>query len=529
MDLYDGLAPDSSYTVQVCQTGTSICDQSDSYFKIVSGSSTNSPPRIIGFPAIPTNIQPGQTVNFSWSATDADNDDLSWSVDFGNSGGGSSCSSIRRRGGTGWNYSASHIWNQPGTYRVTATVSDCVGGSDSNSFTVQVGNVTTPSITVLSPNGGESWQVGSAQTIKWRDNGPIVACKIDGSTGVTTCPPPKLYDIKLVPYYPPCTIGFPCASAPYPYIASYTIAKGVSGQSYQWSVGQVIPTETTPQSSINNIAPDGSYTVYICQTGTSTCDSSDSYFTIAAAQTIPIKSISIDASNNVYFSLSQQASACLQLKDSQGNYFALNSSQFSYSCANTTLFTGYQTELVIPQSSFTKTIIAGQYYQVCNADTRGNIYAVCSNPILVTTSTQPSITVLSPNGGESWQSGTTQTIRWSGSVAGSVNISLTSYFSCWNEEPACNAPTVLYPIASNVSGSSYNWTLGSNIPDGQYKVNISSVVSPGVTDQSDSPFTIVAGTTTTSSVQSASLSETASALDSIQAIINQIKAILGTQ
>ncbi len=262
-------APVGSYTMKICRSGTATCDSSDSYFKITSTSAGNNPPRIIGIPAIPSNIQPGQSVKFSWSATDADNDDLSWSVDWDdNSGEAGACSTTRRKTGTGWSYSVSRAWAQAGTYQVKVTVSDCVGGSDSSSFAVQVGSA-RPSITVLSPNGGESWQKGTTQTIKWRDNGPIVACEINASTGVTTCPPPKLYDIKLVGTEPSS------GTVVLPGFIDATIAKSVSGSSYSWGVGKIMGSD--------GLVPNGSYTVRVCQSGTTTCDSSDSYFKITSS------------------------------------------------------------------------------------------------------------------------------------------------------------------------------------------------------------------------------------------------------
>jgi len=68
----------------------------------------NNPPKIVGFPGVQANIQAGQMVNFSWTATDAD--------------------------------------------------SDCRDGSDSTSMKVSVGeNIgEIKTITVLSPNGGET-------------------------------------------------------------------------------------------------------------------------------------------------------------------------------------------------------------------------------------------------------------------------------------------------------------------------------------------------------------------------------------
>lgn len=134
-------------------------------------------------------------------------------------------------------------------------------------------------ITVLSPNGGETWVKGATQTIKWQDNTPAI-CPVGTSC---TALASKFYDIKLVSYYPPCTGNF---CPPLYYVGPYTIADSVYGSSYNWSVGKIVNYNGT-------IAPDGSYTVQICQTGTSICDSSDSYFKIISPPIIPVSSITV--------------------------------------------------------------------------------------------------------------------------------------------------------------------------------------------------------------------------------------------
>jgi len=126
-------------------------------------------------------------------------------------------------------------------------------------------------ITVLSPNGGETWTKNTTQTIKWQDNTPMPTCPVGA---YCSSPVPKYYDIKLLSYYPPCTVG-PC---PMYYPAPYTIADSVYGSLYNWSVGKILNIYGS-----GGTAPDGSYTVQVCQTGTSSCDSSDSYFKIASS------------------------------------------------------------------------------------------------------------------------------------------------------------------------------------------------------------------------------------------------------
>ena len=170
-------APDGSYTVQVCQTGTDICDSSDSYFKIVNGgTTTNSSPVINMFPAIPSVINVGQFVSFSWGAIDADGDNLSWGVSWGEgTGAAGACQSPNPQNKQGWTFNTSHAWANPGTYTVKATVNDCRGGSNEHMFNVTVGSIVMPSITILSPNGGEVWQRGQNVVIKWNStNAPTV-------------------------------------------------------------------------------------------------------------------------------------------------------------------------------------------------------------------------------------------------------------------------------------------------------------------------------------------------------------------
>jgi len=129
---------------------------------------------VMGPSAILANIQAGQSVNFNFSATDADNDDLSWSTNWGDNtpvGIGACSTSGNKQAGAGWNYAIQHTWNTAGTYTVKVNVSDCRGGTADTSFSVNVGNTSTPSITVLLPNGGETYAVGNSVSIAWKKNG----------------------------------------------------------------------------------------------------------------------------------------------------------------------------------------------------------------------------------------------------------------------------------------------------------------------------------------------------------------------
>ncbi|MBI2012995.1 MAG: peptidoglycan-binding protein [Candidatus Colwellbacteria bacterium] len=385
------IAPDGPYTIQVCQTGSTICDSSDNYFTIVSGDVSNLPPTISGVsspsvlkvgevgkwevkasdpeqgpltysiiwgdetagtsiaeraipsapstvtqtamfthvyskagtynPAftvtdngglsaktsvsvsvtggvgtssppvinrisqIPTDdIKVNQSVLFSLGATDADGDNLSWSISWGDGTGvAGACQSPNPQNKQVWTFDASHAWANAGTYTVRATVSDCRGGSDEHAFTVDVNSSLQSSINVLSPNSGEAWIKGTTQTIRWYDRAPFPPPCPVGTYCIRIMPAPRYYDIKLIPNYPTAYTGvYPPPG--YPIAGPYTIAKGVRGvsdSSYSWSVGKYLEVLGT---GTGGVAPDGLYTIQVCQTQTASknCDSSDSYFRIVS-------------------------------------------------------------------------------------------------------------------------------------------------------------------------------------------------------------------------------------------------------
>ena len=158
------IIPDGSYTIQVCDFNSpQMCDSSDSYFKITSGIATNTPPKITGTDSS-TKLKPGEEGNFFWSATDANNDNLTWSVNWGDGVRSvpSRVCSVNPLSSTiyneSWNYRALHAWKSAGKYTITAYVSDCKGGSDSYSFDIVVESVISiPTISSGTISGAQSF------------------------------------------------------------------------------------------------------------------------------------------------------------------------------------------------------------------------------------------------------------------------------------------------------------------------------------------------------------------------------------
>lgn len=450
----------------------------------------------------------------------------------------------------------------------------------------------TLSITVLSPNGGETWQLGTIKTIKWQDNTPVPLCGIS-STGVSpTCGfAPRIYDIKLTQpkaYCPPCAAGTLCSAclAPIP----YTIAKSISGYSYSWGVGKVI------NDYISTPVPEGAYTVQICQTGTSNCDSSDSYFKIISSTSTNLPPVISGGTFPTTLSVNQTGTWIVNASDPEngpltydvawgdtfGSGYAPQTANLpsqtstfthSYSSAGTYTVTftvkdngglTAQTSSTVQVGNSTKPDLTISGVQCTPASPKAWEFITCDVTVLnnsdvdintpfavniqgtavtifslaarasktvtapkafgltiignnqlnfpvdiwnsvdesnennntftmtivvqpATSPTQPSITIISPNGGETLSQGQTYTIKWNSTGVNNVNINLTPN----------NGGTqyIIAPVAVSASAGNYSWTVPSYIQSGTtYKIIIGSDDGK-TTDYSDNNFTIISPTT----------------------------------
>ena len=88
------------------------------------------------------------------------------------------------------------------------------------------------------------------------------------------------------------------------------------------------------------------------------------------------------------------------------------------------------------------------------------------------------INVVSPNGGERWLSGTSNTITWTSNISEDVKIEL------------YKGGSIFYTITNSTSNSgNYLWTIPDTLHTGNnYKVKITSVLDSNINDYSDSGF-----------------------------------------
>lgn len=116
------------------------------------------------------------------------------------------------------------------------------------------------------------------------------------------------------------------------------------------------------------------------------------------------------------------------------------------------------------------------------------IFDLSDAPFAITANTNPPpyITVLSPNGGEIWQSGETHAINWDYfDLEGEVRITLVQ---------SANTPEIVIAPEVPIQNGNFMWTIPANIPPGtNYRVHIVwlSMMTVYFGDVSDAPFSII--------------------------------------
>lgn len=346
----------------------------------------------------------------------------------------------------------------------------------------------TPSVTVLSPNGGV-WETGKSYPITWSaSNAPS-----DAWVGIVRLYKGIMFQNDIVPSFswnkPNATTYYsvPTNSATgNDFKIHVVLNKGPIGSESNvaeaWSpvFSIVAPTTQTPPS--------------ISIIGTSGSQSSNTSINATVGNTFTISGTPQNLSGlSYYYSSGNPPSGYFNRAYFFDQNFVNNNSCGNNDAPVNGVWTMTCTAKVPGSSTFYVEIYAnGQTY-------RSNIVTV--NIV----APQPSITVLSPNGGEIWNYGTTHSIRlgYLGKFPDGVNIYLDE--------------CTMYPCASSLivgrfmAGSEgvsnsvmeYPWdtkTLQSGggisqiVNNGRYKITVKDAGNRGYNDQSNAPFSIVTPT-----------------------------------
>lgn len=123
-----------------------------------------SAPSITGVTGIfPVNVQ-----TFTFSGSDPDGDNLTVAVDFGDGS-----DKVTKTIASGASFSLQHNWVYTGNYTISVTASDGRGGTSQTTRSIKVSSDPTEfgaAITLVTPNGGNTYTQGQPIVIKWRRN-----------------------------------------------------------------------------------------------------------------------------------------------------------------------------------------------------------------------------------------------------------------------------------------------------------------------------------------------------------------------
>ncbi len=303
-----------------------------------------------------------------------------------------------------------------------------------------------PPITVLSPNGGEEWQQGSAQTISWDYVGnPGPTLKIEALRGDTV--------LAVI------TPGTPVGSG------------GMGSMNLTLPINAPIGTEYRIRvSSTSN-------TIYT--------DTSDEPFKISANTGSSIELVSPNGGENyvqgsmqtIRWDYTGNPGSIVKIEALRGEtVLATVASSHPIGTGGTGFY-----NLTFPYNT-----PLGSDYRIRISSTGNPAWTDTSDaPFTII----PAITVTSPDGGETWHQGSMHPITWTfaGNPGPAVKI------EALRGDAVLAVVTPSTPIGTGGSGS-YNLTFPTNTPIGNnYRIRVSSTNYPLCFDVSNGPFAISAG------------------------------------
>jgi hypothetical protein len=386
----------------------------------------------------------GSAHNLTWTATDdvgVTAIDLEYSTD-----GGTSWTLIA----SGQANSGSYPWTVPATttaagrVRVTAYDAAANSGNDISDANFRILDTTSPAVTVIAPNGGESWAAGSSQTITWTasDYGGVssvdLAYSADGGT-------------------------------------SWALI--ASGQANSGSHSWTVPNVPTTTARVRVTATDGP--------GNSGSDMSDANFTIVGGSGLSVTVISPNGGEvweaGSAHNLTWTATDDVGVTAVDLEYSTNGGSSWTLIAAGEANSGSYP--WVAPATTGAGRIRVTAHDAAANSESD----ASDANFNIVDT-TSPAVAVTSPNGGESWTIGSSQDITWTATDYVGVG---------WVDlEYSTNGGASWTLIASGQANSgSHAWTV-PNTPSTTARVRVTATDGAGNarSDASDADFAIVEAT-----------------------------------
>lgn len=280
---------------------------------------------------------------------------------------------------------------------------------------------------VYTPNGGESWEIGTEQEITWFAEG-VNSLKIEFTTNNG-----QSWDV----------------------IESSVKNTG----SYYW---KGIPNTPTNLAKVRiSDAADGSPS-----------DMSDAVFTISQESQIQVVSPNggekLQAGTNVEIEWTSTNVSEVNIE-----YTINNGASWDIIAENVSSYGSYAWK-EIPDT------INSQQCRIRISDAIDGIPSdISDNNFTITNQVVKSLRLASPNGGEDWEAGTKQNITWNSTGVQAVKVELTTnQGGSWEE------------LADEVTGGALEWNINSELNSTQCQIRISDITDNSVSDVSDGTFTI---------------------------------------
>ncbi|MBK7956998.1 MAG: hypothetical protein IPK03_02135 [Bacteroidetes bacterium] len=357
--------------------------------------------------------------NITWTAVTVQNIKIEYTINNGGSWNTIAGSVLASLGTYAWN-----LPNTPSTncrVRITDINNGLINDESDSNFTIFL----PPSITVTAPNGGESWNVGSSKNITWNSavvNYVKLEYSVNGGGAWITIAPAVL----------------------------------ASSGSYSWTIP-------------NN--PSANCLIKITDTSnTALFDVSNSVFSINTPTNITLTNPNggeiwtAGLAQNITWSSSG-------INDIKIEYSTNGGTSWTTIISSTAAAAGIYSWTVPNAPSTNCKVRVTDILNSSNVDNSDGLFTIVL---------PPSVAVLSPNGGETWDINSNQNILWTSNSIADVKIEFTT-----NNGSSWNTITSSTPAAAG----SYSWNV-PNTPTTQAKVRISDATNITLIDASNSNFTI---------------------------------------
>ncbi len=356
----------------------------------------------------------------------------------------------------------SFVWTIPTSvlpgnfYKVGIYLSTSAGTSindlSDGFFSIVASNPPPPppqqSITVISPNGGEIWNTGATYPITWTSTG------LEGTVRISVIQANGVPDLQIASEVP--------------------IESGV----FNWTIPATFPTGTGFKVHVMWLS---TLTVYFG-------DFSDGVFTIANQTPPPPIPLSIISPNGGEVWQTGTMHPILWTAPNMVGNIDLMLFNGMNSTAGMPIATGVPVGAGVFNWNIPANLMASDNYfvRLSSSDPATGVFAsdFSDAPFTINGGTNPSlIQVISPNGGEQWQSGSTYPIQWvSPMLAGVYEVALMR----------ANQAAPVLVIAPNIPGiMALNWTIPPSVlPGNDYKIRVRLAENNGAYDLSDGFFSI---------------------------------------